>query len=115
MKDQMKPLHGQHPAGSETARQYRRAQLEQLVRWWPLLAVLLCVPLLARWLWPTRPWLAVLPLGVCVMSCGVLRWHRAAPDDRVPPSAVQARAHYLAVAVGGALLTAVGALLAFLL
>lgn len=114
MKDQMKPMPGQHPAGSEAGHQYRRAQLEQVVRWWPLLAVLLCVPLLAHWLWPTRPWLAVLPLGVCVMAYGALRWHRAAPDDRVPPSAVKAPAHYGAVAVGGVLLTAVGALLTFL-
>lgn len=93
------------PPRVEEYRRYQQAQMAQVARWWPLLVVLLLVPPAARWLWPTRPGLAVLLPGVGFMVYGGMRWYRSAPDGRV---------HHRAVAVGGLLLALTGVALLWL-
>lgn len=104
----------QIPSRDEAYRRHRRAQLEQVVQWWPLLVVLLLVPLAALWLWPLRPWLAVPLLGIGFMAFGALRWRRAAPNERLPPTGTRAREHYRAVTFGGAVVVLLGLLLLYL-
>ena len=106
---------GQVPPRVEEFRRYRQAQIPQIKRWWPLVVVLLLVPLATRWLWPSRPGLSVLLVGVGFMAYGGLRWYRSTPDDRVVPTHISARVHHRAVAVGGLLLALTGVALLWML
>lgn len=108
------PSRNEYDRRQEEFRRYRQAQIEQL-RWGaPLVISLLAIHLVISKLLPAHDEVTLIVIGL-----GAAIWHgakymRATSTQTYGPSKANAREHHLAFALGGAIIAALGFLMAFL-